>query len=75
MQGADYTQWHGTCDLVRNFYTRMLPELEHLIEKGGASGDPWKAKAADAQQARLGEVLNNKGHEWYPGKMHEVGLR
>lgn len=52
MHCPDYTRWHGACDLARHFYTRMMPE--HLVEKGRASGDPGKAKAADALQARLG---------------------
>ena len=49
----------------------MVPELEHLMEKGRASGDPDKVKAADALQARLDEVLNGKDHQWYLGKMGE----
>jgi hypothetical protein len=53
MHCPDYTRWHGTCDLARHFYTRMMPGPEHLVEKGRASGDTKKVKAADALQARL----------------------
>jgi hypothetical protein len=31
----------------------MMPGPEHLVEKGRASGDTKKVKAADALQARL----------------------
>ena len=71
MQGPDYTHWHGTYDLAKHWYTKFVPELEHLIEKGEASGDPAKVKAAKALAAGLSEVLEGKNHRWYLGKMSE----
>ena len=34
MMGPDYTHWHGTYDLAKNFYSEYIPELEELVEKG-----------------------------------------
>ncbi len=28
MMGPDYTDWHGTYELAKNFYSEMVPELE-----------------------------------------------
>lgn len=36
MQGPDYTHCHGTYDLARHSCTRMVPELERLVEMGRA---------------------------------------
>jgi hypothetical protein len=69
MQGPDYTHWHGTYDLAKHFYTKMVPELEHLIEQGKTSGDADKVKAAAALQTKLDEVLNTDDHKWYLDKM------
>jgi len=68
MSAPDYTHWHGTYDLAKHFYTKMVPELEHLIEQGEASKDPKKQEAAKALQAKLDEVLNSPNHKWYLGK-------
>ncbi|MBF0446678.1 MAG: cytochrome c3 family protein [Magnetococcales bacterium] len=69
MSGPDYTHWHGTYDLAKHFYTKMVPELEHLIEGGLASKDKEKVTAANALRAKLDEVLNSKNHRWYLDKM------
>ncbi len=69
MMGPDYTHWHGTYEIAQHFYVKMVPELEHLIEKGKASGDPKKVKAAKALQAKLDEVLNSDNHRWYLDKL------
>jgi hypothetical protein len=66
MQGPDYTHWHGTYDLAKHFYTKMVPELEHLIDKGMANG---KEKEAKILQAKLDEVLNSDNHKWYLDKL------
>ncbi|HYQ71824.1 MAG TPA: multiheme c-type cytochrome [Gammaproteobacteria bacterium] len=68
MQAPDYTHWHGTYDLAKHFYTRMVPELEELVAEGMASGDPEKVKAAEALQAKLDEVLASDNHKWYLGQ-------
>ena len=30
MQGQDFTQWHGFYEVAKHFYTKFLPEAEHL---------------------------------------------
>ena len=69
MMGPDYTHWHGTYDLAKNFYTEYIPELEELVEKGLHSGDDAKVAAANALQAKIDEVLSSADHKWYIGQM------
>ena len=71
MMGPDYTHWHGTYEIAKHFYIKMVPELEHLIEKGMASGKEAEAKAL---QAKLDEVLNSDNHKWYLNKMTDKQL-
>ncbi len=69
MMGPDYTHWHGTYEIARNFYTEYVPQLEELVEQGLHSDDPAKVEAAKALRAKLDEVLNSPDHRWYLGKM------
>jgi hydroxylamine dehydrogenase len=69
MNGPDWTHWHGTYDLAKNWYSKFIPELEELIEKGKKSGNKVKVDAAKATEKRLHEILNDKNHRWYLGKM------
>lgn len=69
MMGPDYTHWHGTYDLAKHFYTKFVPELEHLIESNINSADKKKQDGARALQAKLDEVLNSDNHKWYLDKM------
>ena len=69
MMGPDYTHWHGTYEIARNFYTEMVPELQELIEDGRADKDPKKVEAAIALEAKLREVLESENHRWFLGKM------
>ena len=69
MQGPDYTHWHGTYELARNFYTHMLPELEELVEAGMHSEDAERVAAAENLQSVIDEVLNSDNHKWYLGLM------
>jgi len=62
MQGPDYAHWHGTYDLAKHFYTKMVPELEYLVEKGMHNG---QEEAAKNLQAKLEEVLKSDDHKWY----------
>jgi len=68
MQAPDYTHWHGTYDLAKHFYTKMVPELEHLVEANINSKDAKKAKAAKDLQKKLDEVLSSDNHKWYLGQ-------
>ncbi|MEA3302847.1 MAG: multiheme c-type cytochrome [Pseudomonadota bacterium] len=69
MMAPDYTHWHGTYDLAKHFYTKMIPQLEDLVAKGSASGDAKKKAAAKALQAKIDEVLNSSNHMWYLDKL------
>ncbi len=69
MMGPDYTHWHGTYEVAKHFYSKMVPELEELVQKGRASGDPAKVAAAEALAKKLEEVLNSANHNWYLDKM------
>jgi hydroxylamine dehydrogenase len=68
MQAPDYTHWHGTYDLAKHFYTKMVPELEHLIDENIDSTDANKAKAAADLRKKLDEVLRSDNHKWYLGQ-------
>jgi hypothetical protein len=69
MNGPDWTHWHGTYELAKNFYSHFIPELEELIEKGANSGDSVQIAAAEATANCLDEILNSKNHRWYVDKM------
>lgn len=71
MQGPDYTHWHGTYELAKHWYSKFIPELEHLIEQGEGSGDAGKQAASKALSEGLDEVLNSEEHRWYLGKMSD----
>jgi hypothetical protein len=68
MMGPDYTHWHGTYEIAKHFYTKMLPELEHLARDGKQSGDEAKEAAAETLEKKIDEVLNSANHRWYLGK-------
>ncbi|MCU0962010.1 MAG: hypothetical protein MUF48_18105 [Pirellulaceae bacterium] len=65
MMGPDYTHWHGTYEVAKHFYAKMVPELEELVAAGEASGDAAKATAAQALRTKLEEVLTSENHRWY----------
>jgi len=69
MMGPDYTHWHGTYEVAKHFYSKMVPELQELVHKGKASGDEKKKAAAEALEKKLQEVLNASNHNWYLNKM------
>lgn len=71
MMGPDITHWHGTYEVAKHFYSKFIPELEELIEKGRASGDADKSAAADALEAKIAEVLGSNNHRWFNGEMDE----
>jgi hypothetical protein len=69
MMGPDYTHWHGTYEVAKHFYSKMVPELEELVAKGRTSSDEPKQAAAEALAKKLEEVLNSANHNWYINKM------
>ncbi len=68
MMGPDYTHWHGTYEVARNFYGEFIPELEELAHDGKASGDAARVAAAETLAAKLDQVLNSENHRWYLNK-------
>ncbi|MFQ5496133.1 MAG: hydroxylamine oxidoreductase, partial [Phycisphaerae bacterium] len=69
MMGPDYTHWHGTYEVAKNFYTEFVPELHELVERNINAEDPARKKAAKALQQKLDEVLNSTNHQWFLNKM------
>jgi hydroxylamine dehydrogenase len=69
MMAPDYTHWHGTYEVAKNFYSEYIPELEELAERNLESSDPAKVEAAENLIRKLEEVLNDENHRWYIGKM------
>ncbi len=69
MMGPDYTHWHGTYDLAKNFYSEYVPELEELVEESLESDDPAIVAGAEALKAKLHEVLTSDDHKWFLGLM------
>ncbi len=65
MMGPDYTHWHGTYEVAKHFYSKMVPELKELIERGARSGDAAQVEAARKLDARLTELLQSDNHRWY----------
>jgi hypothetical protein len=71
MMGPDYTHWHGTYDLAKNFYTEMIPALEELVEANLEAKDPEKVKAAKNLRQVIDKVLSTDDHKWFLGKLDE----
>jgi hypothetical protein len=69
MMGPDITHWHGTYEVAKHFYSKFVPELEELIEKGKASEDATRQAAAAALEAKLEEVMTSNNHRWFSGDM------
>jgi hypothetical protein len=69
MMGPDYTHWHGTYDLAKNFYSEYVPELEELAEENLHDDDPERVAAAQALLVKLDEILRTDDHKWFLGLM------
>lgn len=69
MMGPDITHWHGTYEVAKHWYTKFIPELQELIEKGHESEDAAKQEAASALEAKLTEVLESSNHRWSINKL------
>ena len=75
MMGPDYTHWHGTYEVAKHFYSKMIPELETLVREGKRSEDAGKVSAADTLEKKIEEVLNSVNHRWYLNKMDPAELK
>ncbi len=69
MMAPDYTHWHGTYEIARNFYSEFIPELRELAEHGMHSEDAQLVAAGNALNDKIDEVLNSDDHKWFLGKM------
>jgi hydroxylamine dehydrogenase len=69
MMGPNYTNLHGTYEVAKNFYTKFIPELEGLIEKGRNSPDEEQNIAAENLATLLQDVLSSDDHKWFVGRM------
>ena len=69
MMGPDYTHWHGTYEIARNFYSEYIPELRELVREGLHSDDPEKQEAAKNLSSLIDETLNSENHRWFINKM------
>lgn len=69
MMGPDITHWHGTYEIAKHFYSKFIPELRELVERGHASDDAAMKQAADALEKKIDEVLNSSNHKWILDKL------
>lgn len=69
MMGPDYTHWHGTYEVAKNFYGQYIPELQQLVARYQESSDPAKKAAVEKLAKLLDQTLNNTNHQWYLNKM------
>jgi hypothetical protein len=72
MMGPDYTHWHGTYEIAKHFYVKLIPALEKLVAENIVSKDTKRVEAAKALDATIQEVLNSPDHQWYLGKENEA---
>ena len=69
MMGPDYTHWHGTYEVARNFYTEFVPELREIAMHNLHSEDPERKAAAENLNALLDATLASENHRWYINQM------
>ncbi|MCA9322571.1 MAG: hydroxylamine oxidoreductase [Planctomycetes bacterium] len=69
MMAPDYTHWHGTYDLAKNFYSHYIPILKEMVHQGEESGDLKKIDAAKKLAAKIEEVLKSDNHKWFINEM------
>jgi len=69
MMAPDYTHWHGTYEIAKNWYTEFIPTLTEMAEHGIHSDDPEKVAAGKALLAKIEEITNTPDHMWSVDKM------
>jgi len=72
MMAPDYAHWHGMFEVGEDFYQKLLPEAEEILDKARADG---KTVQADAVQAVIDEVLARPEHSWMGKELSESGPR
>ena len=66
MQGPDYTHWHGTYEIARNWYVKYVPELREII--GRFRDRPAAREKAALLEKTLSRILNEPDHRWFLNK-------
>ena len=64
MQAPDYTHWHGTYDLAKNWQTRYIPELRDIIHE---FRDKAPAEVAELEKL-LEETIHSDNWKWSVNK-------
>ena len=72
MMGPDYTHWHGTYEVARNFYTEYIPELRELVERNLDSSDPNRKEAAHKLEGLIQSTLESVNHRWFLNQMPDA---
>jgi hydroxylamine dehydrogenase len=62
MMAPDYTHWHGTYDLAKNWITKYIPEIKEIIHTYGEN-DNAKEQVANLKKV-LAEVQNSDQWRW-----------
>lgn len=60
MQAPDYTHWHGTYELARNWQSEFIPEIQEIIEEYRMKAPTQVAKL----EAVLAEVQASEDWKW-----------
>ena len=70
MMAPDYTHWHGTYDLAKNWMTKFVPEIKEIIER--FEGKPEAEQQVEALAKLLDEVQNSENWKWSINKEDEA---
>ncbi len=60
MQAPDYTHWHGTYDLAKNWMTKYLPELNDIVHEYKSSAP----KEVAALEKLIAETQASDNWKW-----------
>ncbi|WP_206611144.1 multiheme c-type cytochrome [Halobacteriovorax sp. HLS] len=71
MMGPDYTHWHGTYEVAKHFYAKLIPKLKKLAKEAMADSDAKVQKDGKNLKKVIDEVLNQENHKWFLGKMSD----
>ena len=66
MMGPDYTHWHGTYEVAKHFYTKMIPELEELARE--ARHPTTRKRRRREAWTRRSTKCSTIDHRWYLNK-------
>ena len=64
MQAPDYTHWHGTYDLAKNWMTKFIPEIKDIIHEYRAEAP----KEVAALEELLAKTMSSDNWKWSQNK-------